>query len=196
MLTTVLIGDSIRRGYHTLVAGKLEGRVKVVGPWENCRHSLWALDHYQQWVGNEMAEIVHVNFGLHDTGIQADGSRQIVQEQYKLCAGRFFAHAKDAMTTMIWATTTPRYFAKPGVPKADWEKDRAVEEYNAVAIEQAEANGLRVNDLHQVVLDNDFTKCLGDDGVHMTPHGYEVLAQAVADAIVAAVHAVPGHAND
>lgn len=195
MLKAVLIGDSIRRAYQSLVVAKLDGRIKVVGPWENCRHSLWALDHYQQWVGNEMAELVHVNFGLHDTARSPDGDFQIVPEQYKRCAARFFEYGKDPLTTMVWATTTPRFFKKPDVPMSEWQKDPAVDEYNAVATALAKEAGLHINDLHKVVMDNDYTKCLSEDGVHMTPFGYELLAQAVADAIVEAAHSRPGCAE-
>jgi hypothetical protein len=40
------------------VAGKLEGRIRVAGPWENCRHSLWALDHYTPFGNQALAEAV------------------------------------------------------------------------------------------------------------------------------------------
>ena len=192
MLKAVLIGDSIRRNYQPLVAGKLEGRIRVTGPWENCRHSLWALDHYTQWVGLEMAEIVHVNFGIHDSALMRDNRPQVVLEQYKLCVARFFECARDPLTTVIWATTTPVLLPEKGVPMNRWKKRPLIDEYNAAALEIARNAGVPVNDLHQVVLDNDYTRCICDDGTHLTPHGNEVLAAAVANAILNAAHSRPG----
>jgi acyl-CoA thioesterase-1 len=187
MRKAVLIGDSIRRNYQRGVETRLEGAVEVWGPWENCRHSLWALDHYEPWVARQMAEIVHFNFGLHDVALMADGQPQILLEQYKLNLRRFIAKGRDPLTTLIWATTTPAYVPQAGAPKSAWKKRPDVEQYNAAALTIAKAEGLRVNDLHQVVLDHDYTRCLADDGIHMTPFGYDVLAEAVAAVIRAAL---------
>lgn len=192
MLKAVLIGDSIRRAYQPLVAAKLEGRIRVAGPWENCRHSLWALDHYTQWVGLEMAEIVHVNFGIHDSGTMKDGRPQILLEQYKLGVARFLANTRDPLTTAIWATTTPVFVPQPDVPMREWKPRPGLDAYNAAALEIAREAGVFVNDLHQAVLDHDFTRCIGPDGCHMTPYGNEVLSDAVARAILEAARSRPG----
>jgi len=40
-----------------------------------------------------------------------------------------------------------------------------------------------VNDLHEVVVRSDFTKCLSQDGCHMTAFGDEVISDAVVKAI-------------
>ena len=48
MKKVVLIGDSIRKGYQPKVQEKLNGEVEVWGPQDNCRHSLWALDHFPE----------------------------------------------------------------------------------------------------------------------------------------------------
>jgi hypothetical protein len=53
MKKVVLIGDSIRIGYQPFVQKKLEGKIEVIGPQVNCRHSLWALDHFADWVEPE-----------------------------------------------------------------------------------------------------------------------------------------------
>ena len=183
MKKAVLIGDSIRRNYQRRVQARLDGEVEVWGPWENCRHSLWALDHFEQWVNPQMADIVHFNFGLHDAATMQDGEPQITLEQYKLCVGRFIVKAKDPLRTTIWATTTPAYEVDSAQPKSTWKKRERIDVYNAAALELVLAADLPVNDLHQAVLDNDYTKCICDDGVHMTDSGYDVLADAVAAAI-------------
>ena len=182
----VLIGDSIRMGYQPFVQKKLDGEAEVWGPAVNSRHSLWALDHFPEWVEAQKPDVVHVNFGIHDSSIQADGEHQILLDQYRLCLKRFIAkvEALDG-AQMIWATSTPRYAAQDGKPMSEWPVLEAVklDVYNAAALEIVNAAGLPVNDLHQTILDNDFAKCLREDGCHMTELGNEVLSDAVADAI-------------
>jgi len=174
-MKVVLIGDSIRMGYQPFVARKLEGRAEVWGPGENCRHSLWALDHFPTWVADQAPDVVHVNFGIHDAVIMADGGFQVCPQQYRLCLQRFIAKVAELDgTTMIWGTTTPRFAPTDGVAMPDWPKMLEIDTYNAMALELVTKAGLAVNDLHQIILDNDFTRCLSADGCHMTEHGWRV----------------------
>jgi lysophospholipase L1-like esterase len=184
-MKVVLIGDSIRMGYQALVARKLE-EAEVWGPAANCRHSLWALDHFEEWVASQKPDIVHVNFGIHDCSIQPDGEHQIILAQYKLCLQRFINKVKGlGKTQMIWATTTPLYAPKQGVPQSQWKirKRAELDKYNEAALAIVQKEGLPVNDLHDVILRNDFAKCLSEDGCHMTAFGNEVLSDAVVVAI-------------
>ena len=184
-MKVVLIGDSIRMGYQPLVAEKCQG-AEVWGPAENCRHSLWALDHFDEWVAARKPDILHVNFGIHDSSPQADGEHQIILPQYRLCLQRFIVRAKQLQgTRTIWATTTPRYAPDPGKPMDQWRVMAEVEigKYNAAALDIVGRQGLPVNDLHGVIVGNDFAKCLADDGCHMTEFGNEVLSDAVVRAI-------------
>jgi lysophospholipase L1-like esterase len=184
-MKVVLIGDSIRMGYQPLVIEKCRG-IDVGGPVKNCRHSLWALDHFQEWVADQEPDWVHVNFGIHDVSLLPDGEHQILLPQYRLCLQRFIAKVRElGSTQMIWATTTPLYVAEPDRPMAHWEiRERAeLEVYNAAAFEVVQGEGLPINDLHDVIVRNDFSKCLREDGCHMTGFGNEVLSDAVAETI-------------
>ena len=184
-MKVVLIGDSIRMGYQPLVARKFE-EAEVWGPAANCRHSLWALDHFEEWVASQDPDIVHVNFGIHDCSIQSDGEHQILLAQYRLCLQRFISKVKELTNAqMIWATTTPLYTPDEGVPPSLWKVrvEAEVDRYNAAALEIVQKEGLPVNDLHDVILRNDFARCLREDGCHMTDFGNDVLSDAVAGAI-------------
>ena len=55
-----------------------------------------------------------------------------------------------------------------------------IDDYNTAALEIVKAESLEVNDLHQVILDNDYTKCLHTDGCHLQELGRKVLSDAVA----------------
>jgi lysophospholipase L1-like esterase len=181
----VLIGDSIRMGYQSLVQEKFR-ECEVWGPVENCRHSLWALDHFQQWVSDQHPDVVHVNFGLHDAQIQPDGEHQILLPQYRLCLQRFINNIKKLeKTKIIWATTTPKYSPEEGKPITQWQvnKNVDIQAYNATALEIVNHEGLPISDLHDVIVRNDFSKCLIEDGCHMTEFGNEVLSDAVVKAI-------------
>ena len=185
-MKVVLIGDSIRMGYQPLVAKKLEGEAEVWGPAQNCRHSLWALDHFPEWVAQQTPDVVHVNFGIHDASIQADGEHQVLLTQYRLCLKRFIAKVKELESTqMMWATTTPLYTAQPDVPMSQWTVRTAAEidAYNSAALEVVRSEGLPIDDLHRAIMDNDYAKCLRDDGCHMTEFGNEVLSDAVVKSI-------------
>ena len=189
-MKVVLIGDSIRMGYQGLVIEKCK-EAEVWGPAANCRHSVWALDHFDEWVASQNPDIVHVNFGIHDCLPQADGEHQIILDQYKLCLQRFINRVKGlGNTQMIWATTTPLYAAKQDIPPEQWEVAKAAEldKYNAAALEIVQNEDLPVNDLHGVIMQNDYAKCLSEDGCHMKPLGNEVLS----DAVVAAIRSVMG----
>jgi len=184
-MKVVLIGDSIRGGYQPLVAEKCHD-AEIWGPTVNCRHSLWALDHFTEWLAGRKPDLVHVNFGIHDAVLMPDGQHQILLAQYRLCLQRFIAKVEDLDNTgMIWATTTPLYTPQEGVPMSQWpvREEAEVDQYNAAALEIAQAHGLPVNDLHAVIIRNDFTQCLIEDGCHMTPFGNQVLSDAVVAAI-------------
>ena len=158
----------------------------VWGPAANCRHSLWVLEHFQEWIASQEADVVHVNFGIHDCSPMADGDHQILLPQYRLSLKRVIAGVKELeKTQMIWATTTPLYTAEQDKPMAEWQvrEETKLKEYNDAALEIVKAEGLPVNDLHGVIMSNDYTKCLSDDGCHMTEFGNEVLSDAVAKAI-------------
>jgi len=186
-MKVVLIGDSIRGGYQQLVTEKCKG-AEVWGPNENCEHSVKAVDHFQQWVADQKPDIVHVNFGLHDVSVHLDGTHKIILEQYRLCLKRFIDKVKELDgTRMIWATTTPLYQPEQGVPMSRWQEVGVAEidKYNAAALEIVQRERIPVNDLHEVIIRNDFAKCVSEDGCHMAPFGNEVLSAAVVKAISA-----------
>jgi lysophospholipase L1-like esterase len=184
-MKVVLIGDSIRMGYQPFVARKCQ-TTDIWGPTINCRHSVWTLDHFQAWVADQKPDVVHFNFGIHDASPMADGISQVLLEQYRLSLERFIARVRQlGHTKMIWATTTPLYLPKEGIPMPEWSlrEEYSIDAYNAAALEIVEREGLAVNDLYDVILRNDFSKCLVEDGCHMTEFGNEVLSDAVVKAI-------------
>lgn len=187
MTKVVLIGDSIRMGYQPLVQAKLAGEMEVWGPATNCRHSLWALDHFPAWVAEQEPDILHVNFGIHDQSenTHGDGQVQVLPEQYALCLRRFIvkARALPQPPVLIWATSTPLFEAKADTPMRDWPTRGHIDRYNAIALGIVGAHDVRVDDLHAVVMKNNFWECQREDGCHMLERGNEVLSDAVVEAL-------------
>jgi len=188
-MKVVLIGDSIRMGYAPLVKEKLAGKADVWGPGENCRHSAWVLEHFQQWVVDQQPDIVHINAGIHDavSSIYEDEQPQILFDQYCLSLKRIVAAFRKNLSgkKMIWATTTPRFTADKNVPMSQWLHLIRIEEYNRAAVEIMKNEDIPIDDLHRVIMEKDYTKCLNpEDGCHMTAFGNDVLSDAVVEAIL------------
>lgn len=182
-MKVVLIGDSIRMGYQELVAQKLDGVAEVWGPKENCSHSIWILQHFQQWIIDPNPDILHINCGIHDA--LPAGKPQVIIEQYRLNLERIVEQVKRLLpdATLIWAMTTPVYPPVEGAPMSEWPPHKEIDRYNAVAREIMEGAGIPINDLHEVIMKNDYAKCLSEDGCHMTEFGNEVLSDAVVRAV-------------
>ena len=186
-MKVVLIGDSIRVGYQPLVASKCTV-AEVWGPDDNCGSGPRVLEYFERWIASQEPDLVHFNFGIHDCGVNEDGEHNVPLPEYRLSLKRVIAGIRKLeKAQMIWATTTPLYTAEEDKPMSEWQirKDCKLKEYNAAALEIVKAEGLPVNDLHEVVMRNDYTRCLRKDGCHMTDFGNEVLSDAVVKAISA-----------
>lgn len=86
---------------------------------------------------------------------------------------------------MIWALTTPLYSPDPAKPMEEWRiaDNHEIKAYNDAALEIVQNERMPINDLHDVIVRNNFSKCLTEDGCHMTDFGNEVLSDAVVEAI-------------
>lgn len=188
-MKVVLIGDSIRMGYSPLVKEKLAGKADVWGPGENCRHSIWVLDHFQQWVVDQKPDIVHINAGIHDavSSIHEDEYPQILFDQYCLSLKRIVAAFKKNLPEkkMIWATTTPRFIVENDIPMSQWTHLTRIDEYNRAAVEIMQNENIPINDLHRVIMEKGYTKCIRPgDSCHMTAFGNDVLSDAIVETII------------
>lgn len=184
----VLIGDSIRHGYQHSVILKLRDRMQVWGPQDNGRHCMYILDHFYPWIQEPQPDILHINCGIHDAacGIYDDNRPQVLPEQYRVGIRRIIQKTRKCVpyARILWATTTPRLLPREDVPFGKWKFDPDIEKYNAIAREVMDEEHVPLNDLHRVILDSDYTRCIQKDGCHMTAYGYEALADAVVRAVL------------
>ena len=170
-----LIGDSISIGYGPHVKNKLRDTAEVSGVEGNGRYCSWVLDHLDEWVIDSNPDIVHLNCGLHDMFLSAEGKVNSPVEEYRVLVRQLFDRIlEETDSILIFATTTPvdeeRQRTSVYGRLVRYEKDPPI--YNAAAIEAASACGVRVNDLYGLVMRTGADRVLGNDGVHFTAEGY------------------------
>lgn len=185
MKKVLLIGDSIRMGYQPIVVVALGGVADVGGPTQNGGDSSTVLAHLDEWVIAQQPDIVHMNAGLHDIKREF-GARenQVPLARYRQNLETIFARVHDETeATLIWAKTTPVnerwHHERKGFDR--FEAD--VQAYNDAALALAAKMRVAVDDLTRAVLEGGGNALLNDDGVHLTPRGYNLLGKTVAACI-------------
>ena len=184
--TVVLVGDSIRLGYAPLVAKLLDGKAVVVSAKPNGEDTRNVLTNLDEWVINEHPAVVHINAGLHDLK-RTDKTYQVPLVDYQKNLKTILARIqRETNAKIIFATSTPIINKLHAQRKAGFDRFEAdVLTYNTAAVAVMNETGIPVNDLHKLVEDRGREKLIGPDGTHYTQGGYEILAAAVADSILA-----------
>ncbi|GIX05800.1 MAG: hypothetical protein KatS3mg115_0203 [Candidatus Poribacteria bacterium] len=181
----LLVGDSIRIGYAPLVRTALANRAEVFEIPENGGDSRNVRSKLAEWL--ELADgptltVVHLNCGLHDIK-RPFGSSECQQplSAYRKNLKAILQELRERTSAQpIWASTTPVLEARHRARKGFDRLLADVQRYNAAAAEIMNSAGVPINDLYEVVLQAGVERCIGEDGVHMTPFGNRILAEAVA----------------
>lgn len=191
----ILLGDSIRKGYQETVQRELAGEFEVWGPEENCRETPYTLEHFDEWFVQRAAgaadrTVLHLNCGLHDVKYVSMSEEpldhpRIPLEEYKRNVQTLLERAIQVLPRerVIWALMTPVIDERHRTNKSFVRRQADVENYNCVASAVCKQLGVRMNDLHALVRDNDPEALLTDDGVHYTDAGKELLGKQVAEVI-------------
>jgi dienelactone hydrolase/lysophospholipase L1-like esterase len=200
----VLLGDSIRLGYAPLVAKRLAGKATVVSPAFDGGDSAALLRQVAQWAIRENPAVVHFNCGLDDLKrAKASGRHQVEPADYQGNLEQLVARLqKETTAALVFANTTPVLDARRAGRSEEFSLAEAdVQRYNATAVAVMQPCGVPVHDLHWVVQQGGVEKLLDADGVHCTPAGNALLAEAVADSVLrqlairAIAHHFRGHAS-
>ena len=185
--TATLIGDSIRMGYQPLVVRALSGRVDVWSDEQNGGDSRNVLANLEQWALARPADVLHVNCGLHDLKLLPEGYQVPLEEYVKNIHAIMDKLAEKFRGRVIWATTTPVIDERHQKVKPFERHEEDVRRYNEAALSVMQSHKVAVNDLHEVIVKAGPAVLLGEDGVHFNERGKEVLAEAVAAAILDAL---------
>lgn len=178
----LIIGDSISRGYTLPVRNELAGTANVLRVPENAGSSRNGLSQLDTWLSrNDRYDIIFVNFGIHDRGMDAAEYRENIAKITK----RLKRHADK----VYWVNTTPipDAFPKP----VDYMRPDAYRYYRKYAsgLRDDELNesaklvmtelGVDVLDLDNYVKTNAIEQIARD--VHFTDPGYQMLAHRIAE---------------
>jgi len=170
--------------YQPHVVRLLDGRAEVVGPADNCQYSLYTLSSLDRWIGElGTPDIVHWNNGIHDSGHNpARSPVQIPIDMYRANLDFILKRLTALTPKVIWATTTPVHPDRP-FRDTEWSwHNEEIDQYNGVARELMESQGVPINDLHALVWAHP-SEFLSEDQLHLSEVGQEACTQAVADCI-------------
>jgi len=197
MKNILLIGDSIRLGYQERVRELLGPGFTVYAPEDNCGHSknaLWHIFAYMGQFGMPHIDVAQFNAGIWDLHrCTRDGERFTDIDTYAKTIRRLGHELQYYADKVIFAKTTPKKARAPhlvfndlrhttekfwetdlGAPLDVWNAD--VLAYNQRAVAEMEDLGIEINDFHTAI-SADPDKYIGEDGCHLTPEGYDLLAQ-------------------
>lgn len=177
-----IVGDSIAMAYAPLVAEALAEEAIVTPPTENAGDSAHLLANLDEWVLADPPDCLHLNCGLHDLRRLAPDDRfQQPIDAYRQNLGVLFERVTAALPgRVVWATTTPVIDARQNRQGKFHRFNDDVEAYNGAARAVAEASGVPLLDLYEVVRAAGPEACISGDGVHMSDRGNSLLALAVA----------------
>jgi lysophospholipase L1-like esterase len=184
--TALLIGDSICMGYRPLVKQRLADKVKVIGIDDNGGDSGNILQHFDEWVLNSNADLIHFNCGLHDLRIDPKtGKHQQPIDAYSENLRQIIQRLQNGTKAkLVWATSTPVIDEKHNAVKEFHRYECNVEAYNKVATAIMTEASITIDDLFSVIMNDKIEDCLLDDGVHMSEHGNDLLIDAVSECVL------------
>lgn len=167
----LLVGDSVSRGYTLAVREALAGKANVHRAPENCGPVANGLKKLDVWLGEGKWDVVHFNFGIHDS--------RTAPADYEKRLDEFTARLLKTGAKVIWASTTP----VPPDTKDGPEATAAIEAKNAIAAKVMQARGAAVDDLFTFVTPH-LAEVQNPKDVHFNAAGYKLLGGKVAEEIL------------
>ncbi len=185
----LIIGDSISIGYFEPTKQLLAWKAEVYHNTGNAGHTRNGLAQLDTWLGDTPWDVIHFNHGLHDLKyvdakgalVPPDQGTQVISvDEYARNLEQIVERLKQTRARLIFATTTPVPDGAAGRIKGD------VERYNRAALAIMGKYGVRVNDLYAFALAR-LGSIQRPSNVHFTEEGSNLLAQQVANSILAAL---------
>lgn len=192
----LLIGDSIRMGYQSIVFDALEGKYSYWSPDENGRTACNLIYNANHWIITRKPKVIHINAGLHDIRTMSwdspAGNTIVPFKHYEDNLKSLFAHLKSyTNAVIIWAATTP-VIDERCKEAHRWGKDftrynQDVLQINKIAEKVTKKMDVVYNDLYSLISDNNPQELIKKDGVHFTSKGNELLGKKVTEHVLKAL---------
>ena len=186
-MNVLLVGDSIRIGYCQQVKEKLSDIAEVQYSDDNARFAKYILFCIREWIDQygADADVVVLNCGLWDVVHMREASYTITElGEYRTDLVKIIGQIREALPAakIIWASITPVDEEGNRRSRPDHIRYNAdIEAFNHCAEDVMLENGCEICDLYAVIKNASYA--LWTDGVHYTPEGYALLANAVTDKI-------------
>lgn len=181
----LIVGDSISIGYTPRVRRLLDGKANVHRPTTNCRWSAYGNEHIEEWVGNAKWDVIHFNFGLWDWyGWSQDP--KATPESYAASLAGIVTKLRKTGARLIFGMTTPPCVGPEKKVKIIVTEARA-QEFNDAAIAVMKKHGVQINNLYEAIGSRRQEYQRGENDVHYTEAGRDLLAARVAGVIAAAL---------
>ncbi|WDE99334.1 SGNH/GDSL hydrolase family protein [Lentisphaera profundi] len=178
----LIIGDSISIGYTPRVRGLLDGKANVHRPTTNCRWSAFGDQEIEKWLGDSKWDLVHFNFGLWDWYGWAQKVKS-TPESYAASLDSIIGKIKKkSKAKLVFAMTTPPCIGPEGKVKFVVSEERA-KSFNDAARAVMKKHGVQINDLYQVIAKERAKYQRGENNVHYTDEGRDLLAAQVVKVI-------------
>lgn len=182
----VLVGDSIRLSYATIVAKQLSGQADVISPKANGGDSRRVLQGLQEWAIRPQPDVVCFNCGIHDTKkFTASGSFQVGPQDYEKNLRQIVERIRGStQATVIFITTTPVLDAAAAAARRDRDYQllhSSVQQYNGIALRVMRELDVPMIDLYDRFNSGDpaLDTLLGNDGLHLTAAGQQLAAEMI-----------------
>ena len=178
----LLIGDSLSMSYTLGVRDRLAGYANVFRAPDNCRSTRQTREQIEVYLGRREWRLIHFNWGMHDITLFEDGKSsvsgtpQVSKAEYRNNYEWLLARLRRTKAKLIWATTTPV------ADHVELRSNENVDAYNLIASRMIEDSDVEINDLHALVQTQ--VTPIWSDGVHLTKHGADIAAEAVANSIL------------
>ena len=145
--------------------------------------------HLDSWI-DPVPDVAYLSVGLHDLTRLADGSRHpahVPLQQFTANVRDIIGRLQARGTTVVWGLLTPVDMARYSTVLVRDAQDIAA--YNAACVEVCQETGVRTVDLHTLLAPGGVQMHEGfqSDGGHLSPEGAELVAEAVAEAVIAAL---------
>lgn len=180
----LLIGNSITRLYFKEVEQQLKGKAVVARiSTSKSLGDPGLLQEVELVMGYQHFNVVHFNNGMHGWSYTEDEYSKSFPELVRIIR----KHAPDAK--LIWASTTPVRSGE-GMKKFDARNERVLER-NRIVSDLLMYENVQMNDLYSLMVNNTVFYN-GNDGIHPTLIGVQVMANQVSDQIKLALGEAPG----